>query len=135
MTSMSTDELGHLESVDDRPTGVLEQVMDGIVLLDDAVIELADAGSVEAVTQLIAGRIGLPPGKVMRAIDASSDEAMAAICRAAGLSANGFSAVLRMRRRRDPAGGMPTRALATFLQISPESARRVVTDLKAGEDG
>ena len=50
---------------------------------------------------MIAERIRLQPEMVARALDAESDEPISVMCRAAGFSLNGFSALLRMRRRRN----------------------------------
>jgi len=109
---------------------VLDGVTDGLVLLDDAAIKLADADAVEAVTELLSRRIDLPADRVLRAIEAPSEAALTVICRAAGLNVNGFSAILRMRRRRLPGDDSPAEVLAAFLGTSLGTARQVVAMLR-----
>ena len=109
---------------------VLDGVTDGLVLLDDAAIKLADADAVEAVAELLSPRIDLPPDRVVRAIEAPSEAALTVICRAAGLNVNGFSAILRMRRRRLPSDVSPAEVLAAFIETSLGTARQVVSMLK-----
>jgi hypothetical protein len=109
---------------------VLDGVTDGLILLDEAAIKLADADAVEAVTDLLSRRIDLAADRVMRAIEAPSEAALTVICRAAGLNVNGFSAILRMRRRRLPSDVSPAEVLATFLETSLVTARQVVSLLK-----
>jgi hypothetical protein len=109
---------------------VLDGVTDGLVLLDEAAIKLADADAVEAITVLLSRRIDLSAERVMRAIEAPSEAALTVICRAAGLNVNGFSAILRMRRRRLPGGVSPAEVLATFLETPLVTARQVVSMLK-----
>jgi hypothetical protein len=56
------------------------------------------------------------------------------LCRAAGLNLDGYSAVLRMRRRRRRgSGAQPAQALSAFLRLPVETARRVVRYLKDRE--
>jgi hypothetical protein len=109
---------------------VLDGVTDGLVLLDDAAIKFADADAVDAVTELLSGRVDLPADRVVRAIEAPSEEALTVICRAAGLNVNGFSAILRMRRRHLPSNVSPTEVLAAFLETPLGTARQVVAMLK-----
>lgn len=109
---------------------VLDGVADGLVLLDEAAIKLADADAVEAITQLLSQRVDLSADRVMRAIEAPSEAALTVVCRAAGLNGNGFSAILRMRRRQLPSDVSPAEVLAAFLDISLGKAREVVSMLK-----
>ncbi len=99
-----------------RASGVLDRVREGFVLLDDAVVELA-AAAVLGLAGLIAGRLGLEPEDFARAIAAPSEQRLAVLCRAAGLSVNGFSAVLRMRCRMRGAMLSPAQALAAFRKM------------------
>jgi hypothetical protein len=78
---------------------LLSHVADGAVPLDDAVIRLADADRVADIAALIGARLGVDTDLVARALTTRLQEAAAMLCRAAGLNANGYSAVLRMRRR------------------------------------
>jgi hypothetical protein len=53
------------------------------------------------------------------------------LCRAAGLGANGFSAVLRMRRRRLRVEGInPAHVLSDFLQTPMDVAQGAVGLMK-----
>ena len=117
-----------------RAALVIDQVTHGYVLLDDAIVELADADGANASAMLIAERIGLQPDTVERAFEAQSEDPVMLMCRAAGLNINGYSAVLRMRRRRqqgtDP---NPSAALASFRQTPLETAQRVIRMLKVNE--
>ena len=109
---------------------VLDGVTDGLVLLDDAAIKLADADAVEAVAELLSRRVDLPPDRVVRAVEAPSEAALTVICRAAGLNVNSFSAILRMRRRHLPSDVSPAELLAAFIETSLGTARQVVSMLK-----
>ena len=109
---------------------VLDGVTDGLVLLDEAAIRLADADAVEAIAELLSRRIDLTADRVMRAIEAPSEAALAVICRAAGLNVNGFSAILRMRRRHLPGDASPAEVLAAFLETPLGTARQVVSMLR-----
>jgi hypothetical protein len=56
------------------------------------------------------------------------------VCRAAGLGANGFSAVLRLRQRRLREEGLnPAHVLADFLQTPMEVAQGAVGMMKESE--
>ena len=55
-------------------TVVLDQVTHGYVLLDEAIIELADAGRLASVAALLAERTGLLPDTIVRALQAQSEE-------------------------------------------------------------
>jgi hypothetical protein len=109
---------------------LLDGVTDGLVLLDDAAIKLADADAVDAVTELLSARIDLAADRVMRAIEAPSEAALTVICRAAGLNGNGSSAILRMRRRHLPSDVSPAEVLAAFRETSRITARQVVAMLR-----
>jgi hypothetical protein len=117
------------------PAGVLEEVTHGYVLLDDAVTAFADADEVAAVALLVGGRTGLPSAVVERALEAKSSGPATLVCRAAGLGGNGFSAVLRLRRRRLREDGVnPAHALADFLQTPMEVAHGAVAMMKESEE-
>jgi hypothetical protein len=109
---------------------VLDGVTEGLVLVDEAAIKLADADAIEAIAELLSRRVDLPADRVMRAIEAPSEAALTVICRAAGLNGNGFSAILRMRRRQLPSDVSPAEVLAAFLETSLGTARQVVSMLK-----
>jgi hypothetical protein len=116
------------------PTGVLEEVTRGYVLLDDAVIAFADADEVAAVAFLVGHRTGLPSMAVERALGARSSGPATLVCRAAGLGANGFSALLRLRQRRLRSEGLnPAHVLADFLQTPMEVAHGAVAMMKENE--
>jgi len=132
MTLTAPSETNDFETLPEDPgSGALvDRVADGFVLLDDAVIELADADAVGDIARLISQRIDLTADRVVRAIDAPSEAALMVICRCAGLGVNGFSAILRMRRRHGPTSGTPSQVLVAFLNTPWETARRVVAMLK-----
>src|SRR5712691_4060715 len=103
------------DALTDEPAVVLDQVTHGYVLLDDAIIALADAGRISCLAMLVAQRIGLSADTVERVLAAQSAEPATLLCRAAGLGVNSYSAVLRMRRRgRQDSGPSPAQALSGF---------------------
>ncbi len=113
---------------------LLDLVARGLLSLDEAAAELADSDGAPFVAELLARRTGLLPASVLRGLFASSDEPVTVLCRAAGLNLDGYSAVLRMRRRRRRrTGSNPAQALTAFLQMPPETAQRVVRFLKVRE--
>ena len=117
------------------PAAVVEQVADGYLLLDDTVIAFADADHIPGLVLLIARRTGLPSSAVEHALAAKSSGPATLLCRAAGLGANGFSAVLRMRRRRLRGESVnPAHVLADFLQTPMDVAQGAVTMMKANEE-
>jgi len=109
-------------------------VTDGYLLLDDTVIAFADADHIAGIVLLIARRTGLSSATVARALETKSSGPATLLCRAAGLGVNGFSAVLRMRRRRLREEGLnPAHVLADFLQTPMEVAQGAVTMMQANE--
>jgi hypothetical protein len=102
---------------------VLDQVAQGYVLLEDAIVEFADADVVHGIARLIAQRLELDTGPVVRALEADSDEPLTVLCRAAAVNINAFSAVLRMRRRRQSSELSPSEALNAFRQLAVETAQ------------
>jgi len=117
------------------PASVLEEVRRGYVLLDDAVTAFADADEVAAVAFLVGSRTGLPSMVVERALGAKSSGPATLVCRAAGLGANAFSAVLRLRRRRlREDGANPAHVLADFLQTPMEVAHGAVAMMNETEE-
>jgi hypothetical protein len=116
-------------------SGVIEQVTHGYLLLDDAVLAFADADQIAALALLVGRRIGLPAHAVERALAAKSPGPATLLCRAAGLGANGFSAVLRMRRRRlREEGRNPAHGLADFLQTPMEVAQGAVGMMRMNDE-
>ena len=117
------------------PAVLAEQVADGYLLLDDTVIAFADADHIAGLVLLIARRTGLPSSAVEHALAAKSSGPATLLCRAAGFGANGFSAVLRMRRRRLREESVnPAHVLADFLQTPMDVAQGAVTMMKANEE-
>ncbi len=114
--------------------GVVEQVTNGYLLLDDTAIAFADADHIAGLVLLLARRTRLSSAAVERALEAKSSGPVTLVCRAAGLGANGFSAVLRMRRRRLREEDVnPAHALADFLQTPMEVAQGAVAMMKENE--
>jgi hypothetical protein len=118
-----------------RPLEVLlDHIERGLMSVDEAVIELADVDATPDVAKLIADRDDLRSDTVMRALCAPADEPVAVLCRAAGLKINGYSAVVRMRRRRRRgADGSPGEALEQYHHVPLEIAQRVLRFLKVRE--
>jgi hypothetical protein len=112
----------------DEPSSraVLDRVRRGHVLIEDALTELADADAADGIAGLIAQRLDVDAELIAGVLDAASDEPATALCRAAGLNINVFSAVLRMRRRQRPSEVRPAEALNAFLHMPMETARDVV---------
>jgi hypothetical protein len=118
---------------EDHAAAILRRRASGLLALDDALTELADADCVAAIATLIAARIDLRPEMVSQALDAPTDETISAMCRAAGCRINSYSALLRMRRRQNRGtDSAPAYALTLFSDLSPASAerllRRIITE-------
>jgi len=112
---------------DDHAATILRRRASGLLALDDALTELADADCVEAIATLIAARIDLRPEMVSQALDAPTDETISAMCRAAGFRINSYSALLRMRRRQNRGTeSAPAYALTFFSDLAPASAERLL---------
>jgi hypothetical protein len=109
-----------------RSGPLLDQVAQGYVLVEDAIVQCADAGAAHSIAELIALRLGIEADRVAAALDSDSDEPVTVLCRAAVLNVNVFSAVLRMRRRRRASDLSPPAALSAFCQLSVETAQRAV---------
>ena len=106
---------------------ILRRRASGMLALDDALTELADADCVEAIATLIAERIALRVELVAQALDAPTDETISVMCRAAGFRINSYSALLRMRRRQNRGtDSAPAYALTVFSDLSPASAERLL---------
>jgi hypothetical protein len=130
---------GHLTGVaadaDDQPKSrpldvLIDQMEQGLLALDEAIIELADADEAAAIGKLLERRIELQPHTLVRAIFAECEEPITLFCRAAGMHLNGFSAVLRMRRRRRGGDNRPSEALAAFLGVPQATAVLIVRYLR-----
>ena len=92
-------------------------------------MELADANCVATIAAAIAERVKLQADMVARALDAESDEPISVLCRAAGFSLNGFSALLRMRRRRNRGNAGARDALALFSALNRAAAERMLQQM------
>ncbi|HWP15672.1 MAG TPA: DUF2336 domain-containing protein [Xanthobacteraceae bacterium] len=113
----------------ERAAAILERQAQGLLALDEALAELADANCVVTIAAVMAERIRVQADIVARFLDAESDEQISVICRAAGFSLNGFSALLRMRRRRNHGSRGATEALAYFSSLNRASAERVLQQM------
>ncbi len=113
---------------DDRAAAILRRRAGGLLALDDALAELSDADCVAAIATLIAERIELRAELVSQALDAPTDEPISVMCRAAGFRINSYSALLRMRRRRNRGtdSAPAYNALTFFSDLSPTSAERLL---------
>src|SRR2546421_6477623 len=114
---------------DKRAATILGRRAEGLLALDEALAELADANCVVTIAAAIAERTRLQPDMVARALDAESDEPISVMCRAAGFNLNGFSALLRMRRRRHRGSRSATEALAFFSGLNRASAERILQQM------
>ena len=111
---------------DERAAAILGRRAKGLLALEEALVELADANCVVTIAAVIAERLKVQSPMIARALDTESDEPISVICRAAGFSLNGFSALLRMRRRRNHGKGSATEALAFFSGLNRASAERML---------
>jgi hypothetical protein len=117
---------------DARADAILARRADGLIALDEALAELADADCAAAIATIVAERVELGAAVVTRALEADEDQAISVLCRAAGFRINGYSAVLRMRRRHGCGAGLaPADALTFFSSLSRASAERIVRQLAA----
>ena len=128
--SAAEDRGEHDARQDARAAAILARRESGVLAPDEALTELADSDCEAAIAALIAERVRLEPGVALRALQTEDDQTISVICRAAGFRINGYSAVLRMRRRRGRgAGSAPSEALTFFSSLSHASAERIVQQL------
>ncbi len=120
---------------EERAAAILGRRAKGLLALEEALVELADANCVVTLAAVVAERLKVPPPVVARALDAVSDETISVMCRAAGFSLNGFSALLRMRRRRNHGKASATEALAFFSGLNRASAERIVQQMAPRRTG
>ena len=113
----------------DRAAEILKRRAQGLLALDEALVELADANCVVTIAAVVAERVRAEPDVVARFLDTESDEPISVLCRAAGFSLNGFSAILRMRRRRNHGTRNATEALAYFSSLNRASAERILQQM------
>jgi Uncharacterised protein conserved in bacteria (DUF2336) len=118
----------HVEDAE-RAAAILGRRARGLLALDEALVELADANCVVTIAAVIAERLKVQPPMIARALDTESDEPISVMCRAAGFSLNGFSALLRMRRRRNHGKGSATEALAFFSGLNRATAERMLQQM------
>jgi hypothetical protein len=109
----------------------LDMIARGVIGFEQAVGELADRGAAFGVGAVLARTAGVPLAAAVRALLARADEPALVVCRAAGLRTDGYSAVLRMRRRRllqpwDNAA----EALAGYHRLPQEMAKRLLPFLR-----
>ena len=117
--------MAHVED-EEQAAAILGRRAQGLLALDEALAELADANCPVTIAALIAERIRVKVDAVAEALHAESDEPLSVMCRAAGFSLNGFSALLRMRRRRNCGTKAARDALAFFSALSHPSAERML---------
>jgi hypothetical protein len=116
---------------DERAAAILSRKASGLLAYDEALIELADADCAAAIAALIAERVRLRPDAVLRALEARSDESISVMCRAAGLKLDSFSALLRLRRRRNRGtDSAPARALSLFSDLSRAAAEKLLVSMR-----
>jgi len=120
--------------MDERAVAILTRRAIGLLAHDEALTELADADCATALVAAISERVHVRTDLVQRALDAESDEAISVMCRAAGFKTDSYSALLRMRRRKNRGvDSAPALALTFFSALSRGSAERllprIATDL------
>lgn len=99
---------------------------DGVITLDEVVIRLADGGRDQDIAVLLSERVAIAPELTARVLMARWQEPAAMLCRCAGLGANGYSAVLRLRRRAGRTlDAAPAALLAAYLQRSKASGEEL----------
>ena len=119
--------------IEERAVAILGRKASGLLAHDEVLAELADADCGSAIAAVISERTRLRPELVQRALDADSDETISVMCCAAGFKINGYSALLRMRRRRRRGlDSAPTRSLNFFSVLTRASAERLLPRLVAG---
>jgi hypothetical protein len=110
---------------------LLRDLAEGAVTLDEAVIGLADADRTGDIAALVGARLKVEADVVARALTSGWPEAAAVLCRTAGLGTNGYSAVLRMRRRAGRTlDASPATLLAAYMQrrrASPEELAKLLS--------
>jgi len=116
----------------------LEVIMDelerGVTKLDDAVVELAELDATPSIAKVISKRVALRADTVTRALLESADEPVALLCRAGGLELGGYTAVVRMRRRRRRGSdSAANKLMAQYREIPLPTAQRVLGFLKSRE--
>jgi hypothetical protein len=117
---------------DERAAAILSRRASGVLAHEEALAELADADCAPAIAVAIAERVCLRTDMVMRALEADSDEAISVMCRAAGFKMNSYSALLRMRRRRNRGKeSAPVHSLTFFSALSRASAEKLLPRLVA----
>ncbi len=116
---------------EERAAAILDRRAAGLLALDEALAELADAGCVATLATMISERIKVRAEAVSRALAADDDQPISVMCRAAGFKSNSYSALLRMRRRLKHGSGSAAQALALFSDLSRTSADRLLPQLVA----
>lgn len=96
--------------------------------LDEAVCRLADANDTAGLGAFIASRAGLDPDRVIHLLTRAGEGPIALVARTAGLTCNGYSAVLRLRRRLSRNG---TPSPATLLTAYSKLPRPTKMELAA----
>ena len=128
----SHDDNGQNAAQAARAAAILARRASGLLAIEEALVELADSDCGQAIAAIVAERVRLEAALVLRALEAADDQPISVMCRAAGFKINGYSAVLRMRRRHGRgAGSAPTDALTFFSSLSRASAERIVEQLQA----
>lgn len=117
---------------DERALAILRRRANGLLAHDEALTELADADCAAALVAAIAERVEIRTDVVRRALEADSDETISVMCRAAGFKINSYSALLRMRRRRNRGiESTPARSLTFFSALSRGTAERLLPRMAA----
>jgi len=117
-----------------RPLAVLVGLMEyGKLAIGEAVVELADADHLVDLAALFARRLSLSSDLVVTNLFGADVTLAMLICRAAGLDADAFSAVLRLRHRRRREPAMPGAALKDYLAMPRDLAVSVIASVRTRE--
>ena len=115
---------GNGETKTGRVADLMDRVAHGLAALDDIVAELADGGDIDGLAAVLGRRAGLPAADVARSLSGPLADAASA-CRRGRVGVNGFSAVLRLRRRLGCDEGInPVASLADYARSAAATADR-----------
>lgn len=116
-----------------RPLPKLQSdVASGKVTLTDAVTGIADAGRLEDLAKLLAARTSIPDATALRLLESTDETGAALLCRAASLSVNAYSAILRLRRRLvNGAPDGPAALLSAYIALCTLEPKGIAAQLQA----
>lgn len=133
--SMLADRL-RASATPSRPLQALVGLIDrGDLAFGEAVTELADADRLVDIAALFARRLRLRSDLVVSNLFGADVTPTMLICRAAGIDANAFSAVLRLRNRRRRDAAPPGAVLKDYLAVPRDLAAKVMASVRTRQQG